>query len=113
VFALKLNGRAIAAQLNSVDGARLEGFIAAYDPEYSKYGPGQLLHERCLSWAFEHGLDYDFRIGSEPAKYFWSNRVAQATNYVFANSVRGAIYVLARKARLKAVQYRARAAAAG
>jgi CelD/BcsL family acetyltransferase involved in cellulose biosynthesis len=108
IFALKLNGRAIAAQLSSVDHARVEWFIGAFDPEYGKYSPGQLLHERCLRWAFERGLDYDFRIGSEPAKFFWSNRVGQATNYVFANSARGAIYVLARKTRLMVAQYRAR-----
>jgi CelD/BcsL family acetyltransferase involved in cellulose biosynthesis len=99
VSALKLDGRAIAAQLSSVDGSRVEVFITAYDPAYRKYGPGQLLHERCLRWAFERGLDYDLRLGGAPAKFLWSNRVSQATNYVFANSARGTIYVQAKNLR--------------
>jgi CelD/BcsL family acetyltransferase involved in cellulose biosynthesis len=104
IFTLKLDGRIIAAELSSVDESRVEWFMGAHDPEYGKYSPGQLLKEECLRWAFDRRLDYDFRIGNEPEKLIWSNRVDKATTYVFANSAWGATYVLGRKARIEVVR---------
>jgi CelD/BcsL family acetyltransferase involved in cellulose biosynthesis len=95
IFALKLDGRTTAAQLSSIDDTRVECFIGAYDLEYGKYGPGHLLHEHCLRWAFDHSLDYDFRIGGESEKFIWSNRTGGAVNYICVNSARGAIDLLA------------------
>ncbi len=63
LFALRLAGRTIAAQLNAVDARRVEFLIGAFDAEWSRYSPGELLMQECLRWAFEHGLDFDFRIG--------------------------------------------------
>jgi CelD/BcsL family acetyltransferase involved in cellulose biosynthesis len=74
LFTLRLDGRAIAAQLNAVDGRRVEFLIGAFDEEWARYSPGSLLTEECLRWAFEHGFDYDFRIGAEPYKFGWTER---------------------------------------
>lgn len=99
VAALTVGGKPVAAQLLTVDGTRVEGFIAAYDLEYSRFSPGQLLQERSLQWACENGLDYDFRIGLQSSKSHWMNELAEVTNYTVANSARGAAWVAAAQAR--------------
>src|SRR5260370_1175728 len=49
VFALKLDGVPIAAQLATVDPTRFEAYIGVYDPQWSFYAPGQILTEHVLS----------------------------------------------------------------
>ena len=103
IFTLELDGRIIAAELSSVDDSRVEWFMGAYDTEYGKYSPGQLLKINCLRWAFDQGLEYDFRPGNEPEKFVLSNRNSEATNYVLANAW-GSIYVFGEKARIAAAR---------
>ena len=104
IFTLELNGRVIAAELSSVDRSRVEWFMGAYDIEYGKYSPGQLLKMECLRWSFDRGLNYDFRPGNEPEKFIWNNCNDEATNYVLVNAW-GAIYVFGEKARIAAARF--------
>jgi len=92
VFALTLDGRPIATHMTRVDRVRVEGINTVFDDAYAKYGPGQILTESCLNWAFEQGLEFDFLGFELPYKVFWANRKRDAFGYRFANSLWGAVY---------------------
>ena len=96
VFALKLDGRPIAAQVTRVDRVRIEMLVTVFDIDYAKFGPGQILTESCLHWAFEQGLEFDFLGFELPYKVFWANRKRDAFGYRFANSLWGVVYSGAR-----------------
>lgn len=97
IFALKVNDRIVAAELSCVDDSRVELFVRAYDPSWARYAPGKLLNAHCLRWAFDRGLGYDFRIGTEPYKYLWADRVCVAVNYEIVSAPWGRIFVKLRK----------------
>ena len=80
----------------------------SFDPVYAKYGPGQLLKEDVLKWAFERGLDCDFRLGDQAYKRSWANSTSQAITFHFVNSLRGAAFAKAGEVYAGALQWLAR-----
>jgi CelD/BcsL family acetyltransferase involved in cellulose biosynthesis len=97
LFTLKVEGVQIAANLVTVDGARVEALIGVYDPDWSVHSPGQLLTEHCLAWAFERGLDYDMRIGEAGYKKGWAPHSTATDTWYVATSLRGLPFVLQRQ----------------
>lgn len=97
LFTLKVDGVPIAANLVTVDRARVEALIGVYDPEWSVHSPGQLLTEHCLAWAFERDLDYDMRIGEASYKKGWAPRACATDTWYVATSPRGLPFVLQRQ----------------
>ena len=95
VFTLQVNDKIISAVVSRMSKLRLENVITVFDPAYRKYGPGQLLHEDILRWAFERRLDCDFRLGNQPYKRSWANSESEAITYQFVNSLRGAAFTTA------------------
>jgi CelD/BcsL family acetyltransferase involved in cellulose biosynthesis len=89
LFVLKLDGVPIAAHFCCVDPCRVEYLIGAFDAAWTSYGAGQIVTEYGLRWAFEHGLDYDFRIGAEGYKYKWATRSCATSTLHIATSWRG------------------------
>lgn len=89
MFALKVDGVPIAVYLVSVDRRRVEYYSNAYDDEWSTYSPGSVLIEYLLQWAFERGLDFDFRIGDQPYKYKWAKQSCNIVNWDVAIGKRG------------------------
>jgi CelD/BcsL family acetyltransferase involved in cellulose biosynthesis len=115
IFALKVNGALVAAQLDSVDRVRVESFVGAYDESFSRYSPGSLLLQECIRWAFERDLDYDHRLGAEPFKLGLATHVQQVTTYALALTPRGKLflaYIVARSSgfgnRLELLRYRSK-----
>jgi len=95
LFVLKLDGVPIAAHFCCVDLCRVEYLIGAFDAAWTSYGTGQIVTEYGLRWAFENGLDYDFRIGAESYKYKWATRSCATSTLHIATSWR-ALPTLAR-----------------
>ena len=89
LFTLRVNGVQIAAELSAVDGTRVEALIRTYDPTWSRYSPGDILLQEIVRWAFEHGLDYDFRLGNESYKAKWARMDAGIFSCRMALNVRG------------------------
>jgi CelD/BcsL family acetyltransferase involved in cellulose biosynthesis len=89
LFALKVNGTPVAASFVSVDRTRLEGHLAAYDAGWQKCSPGNVLTEYIVRWAFERGLDVDFRIGNESYKRRWAGQSSETATWLVATGVRG------------------------
>lgn len=72
---LHVDGKMMAAELNLRSGDLLHGWLVAYDPEFSKYSPGNLLLHKMLETMPEQGLvTYDAGIGSEHYKKYFSNQ---------------------------------------
>lgn len=88
LFALKLDGMPIAATFCCVDSCRVECLVGAFDAAWTSYGAGQIVTECGLQWAFENGLDYDFRIGAEDFKYKLAGRSCSTSTVHLATSWR-------------------------
>jgi len=101
LFVLKLDGRIISAVLGRISKFSAEGVIAAFDRSYRQYGPGQLLYEDILKWAFERSLEFDFRMGNEDYKRHWTNRNSKVINYRVINSTWGVAFSLLSQCRAK------------
>jgi CelD/BcsL family acetyltransferase involved in cellulose biosynthesis len=99
MFTLKLDGRLVAAELVSVDRARVEMFVTTYDPDFTQCAPGNLLRAEVLRWAFERGLDYDFRSGEDAYKFEWATHIAHTTYYALALTAQGRLFIAYAKAR--------------
>ena len=108
LFVLKLDERIIGAVLCRISRHSAEGVISAFDRSYRQYGPGQLLWEDILTWAFKRRLNFDFRLGNDTYKKRWTNQESQVVNYRFVNSIWGAAFSLASRCRseLKALRSR-------
>jgi CelD/BcsL family acetyltransferase involved in cellulose biosynthesis len=106
LFTFRLDGKLVGAQLNAIDGKRVEFLIGAFDEQWGRYSPGELLMQQCLCWAFENGLDFDFRIGSEPYKLNWARRDTITSDWQVALSARGFAAVTVRKLRRQAQRLR-------
>lgn len=99
VFALKLDGVPIAAEIASVDGRRVEAFNSTFDAALAAYAPGHLLTLEVIRWALGRGLDYDFRPGTEAYKLTWASEVVPVTSYLVPLTFRGRQFVRYRLAR--------------
>jgi CelD/BcsL family acetyltransferase involved in cellulose biosynthesis len=99
LFVLKLNGCILSAVLVRISRSSVEPFIAAFDRAYGRLSLGQLLYEDILEWAFKQRLEFDFRMGDQPYKKYWTNRASKVINYRFANSGWGATFFLASRCR--------------
>lgn len=89
LFVLALDGVPVAAQLNGVDGTRVESLIATYDERYGRFSVGNIVNEECLRWALERGLDYDFRLGDQPFKLVWARRQRDIVSFRVLTGARG------------------------
>jgi len=85
-FALKLDGRILAATMARRDSLRVEMLNTVFDPAYARYRVGHLLTAEALHWAYERGLDFDMRIGDYPYKRLWCNAACDTLTYVCINS---------------------------
>jgi CelD/BcsL family acetyltransferase involved in cellulose biosynthesis len=106
LFVLKFDGQTIAAVLARISKFDVEAVVAAFDRTYNKYGPGQLLYEDILKWAFERRLEFDFRVGDEVYKRNWTNRESKVIAYRFSNSIWGEVFSLASRSRSKLRTFR-------
>ena len=87
---LTMDNEIIAAEIDIIDGPRLEMLIGAYDRDWKSFGPGSLLFERMLAWAFERNLAVvDFRIGAERYKRNFPAEEAWLCSYLVPCTVKG------------------------
>lgn len=93
MFIALFDSQPIGALLASLDATRTEFFMIATDPEFSKYGPGNLLVQSLIRWSLERNLDVDMRLGNTTFKSLWSNAVCSVQTHVLAASPRGAALV--------------------
>ncbi|WP_300016048.1 GNAT family N-acetyltransferase [Pseudonocardia sp.] len=112
---LRLDGRAISFTLVLRHHKALYGLKTAYDPEYARFSPGQLLQREVFADAQRRGIDrYEFLGQADPYKLRWtSGRHELGTVVVYARTSAGtAAYVTHRYLRPAAARVRDRLAAA-
>jgi CelD/BcsL family acetyltransferase involved in cellulose biosynthesis len=93
LFTVRLDGVQIAAELSAVDGTRVEALVRTYDPKWSRRSPGDILLQEVMRWAFERGLDYDFRLGNESYKAKWTRNTADVFTCRVGLNLRGLMAV--------------------
>jgi CelD/BcsL family acetyltransferase involved in cellulose biosynthesis len=95
---LRLDGRAIAAELDIQCAGSLYALKSGFDPEYRAFGPGQLLTHDCLKLAFDDGLaSYEFLGTDEPYKMSWTAATRERVRVrSFPRTVAGDLSALAR-----------------
>jgi CelD/BcsL family acetyltransferase involved in cellulose biosynthesis len=98
-FALKVDGRLIAALMARRDARRIEMLNTVFDPAYARYRPGHVLMANVLRWTLARRLDCDLRIGDFQYKRRWSNTACDAVTYVCVNSRMGRVQLAYRTMR--------------
>jgi CelD/BcsL family acetyltransferase involved in cellulose biosynthesis len=95
---LRLDGRAIAAELDIACAGALYSLKSGFEPEYRAFGPGQLLTHDCVKLAFDDGLaSYEFLGTDEPYKMSWTASTRERVRLrSFPRTVSGDLSALAR-----------------
>ena len=95
---LRLDGRAIAAELDLECCDSLYALKSGFDPEYRGFGPGQLLTRDCIELACDAGLStYEFLGTDEPYKMQWTDERRERVRVrSFPRTVSGDLSALAR-----------------
>lgn len=87
---LTLDNRIISAEIDIMEGSQLEMVFSAYDREWKSFGPGLLLFDQMLAWAFERNVTLvDFRIGAERYKRNYPVDQASLNSYLVPCTPRG------------------------
>ena len=97
VFAVTLENEPIAVQTCSLDAFRMIVMQIAYDPKWSKYGPGSLLFRHGLHWAFERRLPVDFGMGNFGFKKVFGNGEVGVLTRISATNGWGHLSTLLRR----------------
>lgn len=93
VSLLRLDGKAIAMHIATVDGRTYRQFKIGYDEAYSAYSPGLQIFLETIRWSFERGLETHELLGTEEAwSQEWAGSVhACATTLYYPFSARGVV----------------------
>lgn len=98
-FALLLDDKIISAGIGLVSADRIEYFMSAGDAEFNYYSPGNQFVMEYATVAIAMGLDYDFRITTDPYKLRWTDRFQNYESFWLACSTRGQIAVVRQQGR--------------
>jgi CelD/BcsL family acetyltransferase involved in cellulose biosynthesis len=99
--AILLDDQIIAGGSVVVSRGRLEFFVTAFDPAHASCRPGNLLNEDLARRAIAMGLDLDFRMMPAGYKDRWADRKEPIASFWLANSLKGAVAVLAQRIRVR------------
>jgi CelD/BcsL family acetyltransferase involved in cellulose biosynthesis len=95
VSALTLDHELLAAHLGVVWQDSLVGIQTTYDPAWRSYGPGRLLMESLLQYAFEQKFqEFDFSIGDAPYKEVYCDISEPLYWVTYPRTMRGTVYAL-------------------
>jgi CelD/BcsL family acetyltransferase involved in cellulose biosynthesis len=95
VSALRLDHELLAAHLGVVWQGSLIGIQTAYDPAWRGYGPGRLLMESLLQYAFEQEFrEFDFSVGDAPYKEVYCDSSEPLYWLTYPRTVLGTLYAL-------------------
>jgi CelD/BcsL family acetyltransferase involved in cellulose biosynthesis len=99
MFVVTLDGAPVAATVVGLGKSCVDGLIAGFDPSYGRFGPGSIVIEHVIRWAFDQRLNLDFGVGDERFKSYWSrNNITGAWSMQIASSRWGVLAFRAKKA---------------
>jgi CelD/BcsL family acetyltransferase involved in cellulose biosynthesis len=89
LFAMTLDDEPIAVQVAIQDAHGLLAFQIAHEPKFGKYGPGILIAQQFLQWAFERRLPVELGWGDSAFKKVFSNGEDKISTRIFPTSAWG------------------------
>jgi CelD/BcsL family acetyltransferase involved in cellulose biosynthesis len=72
LYLITLNGEPLATTIIGIGKSSIKGLITGFDERYAKFSPGQLVVEYMVKWAYDNHFDFDFGVGTESFKAYWS-----------------------------------------
>ena len=95
VSALTLDHELLAAHLGVIWQNSFVGIQTAYDPAWRTYGPGRLLMENLIQYAFEQRFhEFDFSIGDAPYKEVYCDPAEPLYWLIYPRTIRGLAYAV-------------------
>ncbi len=86
IILMELGDRLIAWNLLFRCGAKLWGYVTAYDNEFSRLSPGTMLLPAIVDYSFSRGFhECDFLSGEEPYKMRWATGIREKYRIVIWN----------------------------
>lgn len=93
VALIRLSGQILGAEISFLRGPHLELYLTAYDRDWKSFGPGLLVLDELIKWAFEKELStIDFRTGDEPYKRHYLTKMELASSFLVPCTKSGARY---------------------
>jgi CelD/BcsL family acetyltransferase involved in cellulose biosynthesis len=100
VFVLECDGLMIAVSINFVQRNTMMAFVTTYDPDFGRASPGLILMMDYIRWSMDQGLaTVDFLCGAEAFKQRFATESVTLQSFMGIRSARGALAVLADRAR--------------
>ena len=85
---ITLNGEPLVTTIIGIGQSSITGILTGFDERFAKFSPGQLVVEYMVKWAFDNHFDFDFGVGAESFKAYWSrdNTVTVASAQIAATT---------------------------
>ena len=97
VSTLKINKQLVAANLGIIEKRRFYYYIPViFNEKFNNFSPGKLLINELINWSKKKEVDFfDFGIGQENYKKYWSNSSVNLYRYINFRGIKGFfIYLL-------------------
>lgn len=102
VFALRVGDTPVAIEIGFNWHGRYVAHVAALNPDYDKYGPGNVLTEDIVAWLIERDDAYfDLMSPGDDYKRSWTNTETPISSFAQPLSLIGSFYVRQHLARLR------------
>ena len=109
---LKINGELVAANLGLIFKRRFYYYMPVlFSEKFNKYSPGKVLISYLIEWSINNKIDFfDFGLGDENYKKYWSNFNENLFRYFEFRTFKGLVaylfikfYLLIKKFKLKLI----------
>ena len=92
---LKINKEIVSANLGFVKNDRFYYYMPTlFKNNYNKYSPGKILISELIKWSIQNKLKiFDFGLGEENYKKYWSNSTESLFRYLYGETIKGLIII--------------------
>ena len=96
IAVLNINKELVASSYNFIYKNRFYYFMPIiFSKKYNQYSPGKILIDHLIEFAYKKKLNYfDFGLGDEKYKKYWSNQILHLFKFMEFKSLKGLIILL-------------------
>ena len=100
---LKINNEIVAANIGIIENRRFYYLVpVVFSDKYSSFSPGKQLIYKLINWSKNNQVDsFDFGIGDEIYKKYWSNHSTRIFRHIDYKGIKGLIFYFIIKLYLK------------